>query len=445
MNIIAIDCGASFTKFALFEDELLKEISRVPTPKSDSDEDVFDTSAIESLIEIIQSHINTMIKGIRECTICIDNEMHGFILASSDGKPYTGYISWQKELMPSSIIMQLIREAFGNKKAERIIRKTGMPLRSGLPSTSLRWLYEENHLEVDEDLYFYTLGDYIIRRISGQNPICHPTNAAATGLYDLESGDWNKEYISLITGGNDIAFPKIGNGIIEYSINEKCKVKILSAIGDQQAALLGSGFRRDTDLSFNMGTGAQVSRIIYDVGDYGDYQIRPYFCHSYIKTIPHVPSGRAVNVMFRFISDILGKANCECDDEFVWDMMHDALSLESTHDANIQCDLSFFENAITNNTRGSISNIGEYDLGFESLMNSVFKQLIDNFLHVAKKVNAGMEDYSRVIMSGGMALKWEVLRQGIMEGLDTEAELLLSEHDALYGCMRYALLDKGDR
>ena len=444
MNIIAVDCGASFIKFALFKDDTLVKSKHISAPQVINDESVFCTDRIEALIHSVKDGLNMLSAEVEDSILSIDNEMHGFILAYPDGRPYTDYISWQTELIGSSEVETYIRDSVGEEKSQEFIRHTGMPLRSGLPSSTLYWLYRNGYLERQTPLFFYTLGDYIIKRITEKEPLCHLTNAAATGLVDLETGDWNREYISLLIGNADIVFPKIGKAETEYSDGGK-RFSVLPAIGDQQAALLRSSFDNIGQLSVNMGTGAQVSRLLADGFQYGDYQIRPYFFGSYIRTIPHIPSGRAINVFFRFLKGILSKLDREIEDETVWNIMQESVSSEAKSSDDLCCDLSFFENAVTGHSKGSISNITEYGFTLESLLNSVFRQITDNIVTIAERVNEGLPEYKAIIFSGGIAKRWDILREEIADKMRAEAKVVLSENDALFGCMRYAMMDTEQR
>lgn len=445
MNTIAIDCGASFVKCALFEDDIPIRTEQIAAPSNRDGIDIFNTEKIEKLISIVQHSLDTFLTEAEGGAICIDNEMHGFILAYADGTPYTDYISWQMELMAAQETDKFLKELVGEDRAVEMISRTGMPLRSGLPSSTLLWMSRNQYLTGKGELYFYTLGDYIIRRIFGKEPVCHQTNAAATGLFDLETGTWNEEYISLLTGKEKIIFPLIGKESIEYARDAR-KFHILPAIGDQQAALLGSGLKGENELSFNMGTGAQVSRLLKkEKLRYGDYQVRPYFYRTFLKTIPHVPAGRTLNVFFRFLKDILSRIDSEIEDKTVWRIMQDAISPEAMNADNLRCDLSFFENAITDHREGSITKITEYGLTLESLLSSIFRQMVDNFVMVANRVNEGLLDYDTIIFSGGIAKRWSVMRNGIVEKLLPDAKVIVSEYDTLFGCMRYAVMDAEDR
>ncbi len=306
-----------------------------------------------------------------------------------------------------------------------------MPLRSGLPSCNLSWLCNNVITSKTGRLYFYTLGDYIIRILSGRQPYIHPTNAAATGLYDLTRQDWNHEYISAL-GIKAVIFPEINTKAVTHK-----RFCILPAIGDQQAALLGSGFQHEPELSFNIGTGAQASRIV-DIPEFGDWQIRPYFGGKYIRTIPHIPSGRALNVYFRFVKSIAERFRNEVSDSEVWQKIYDA-AVNGGKGAGIACDLSFFENAATSSTTGSITDIGEYSFTLDNLMGAVIHRMADNFVRSAGRVSEGLCITESLIFSGGIANRWPLLVKLITERLSLDASVRVSANDTLNGCCSYAL------
>lgn len=261
MNIIAIDCGASFLKGALFEDEVLvkRSIRQAPTVNT---ADWREAKQISYLMDMVRSMLRELAKGKDEIILCISNEMHGFIMADEDGNPWGDYISWQREFgsIPMEGSGETAEQILSQKDFQADIRRTGMPLRAGLPNVNLLYIRNSSDWNLKEkELWFYTLGDYILHSLSQQEVCCHPTNAAATGLMDLVSGDWN-EKLCHIVGGQHVRFPKIGESSIEF-IFEGVHVRALPALGDQQAALLGAGMLNISDVSFNLGTGAQVSRL----------------------------------------------------------------------------------------------------------------------------------------------------------------------------------------
>lgn len=438
MHTIAIDCGASFVKIALFEDRgKLITMSQKASPAVHGNEDVFAPVQIKALISLVKELLSDLISDLKEVNLCISNEMHGFILAYEDGTPYTDYISWQKEYGLKAL--DCGKSAFQILSADDYkdsVRKSGMGLRAGLPSSNLLYLIHSGKIQDNNTkvLYFYTLGDYLIKCLSGKEPFCHPTNAAATGLYDITTGNWNTEYISKI-GAEKIVFPLVSTQLLN-SIFGKCNLNIYSAIGDQQAALLGAGLENESDLSFNLGTGAQVTRLTKELDFSEKWQIRPFFNEWYLKTIPHLPSGRALNVFVRFIKDVLQKYDVVNDDDKLWSVLLDE---ENKCDKTaLKCDLSFFQNPITNITVGSITNIEEYGLTIGALFKSIFLQMADNFLKTANFLVSDKSAIKRIVFSGGIARRIEPIRKYILKEYKGSEVSTIIENETLTGLYRYS-------
>ena len=436
MNIIAVDCGASFIKAALIKNGEIVSQDQRKSPVVHLDEDITNPIQINALVSLVGDIIKNLGTNEQEITLCISNEMHGFLLSKADTTPVTDYISWQKEYGNIEVNGTRAIDILNQKDLSEDIFHTGMKTRAGLPSCNLLYLIKSGIFKAndDEKIYFFTLGDYILFALSGKIPPCHPTNAAATGLYDILKGKWNHKIISSINA-DKIIFPHIGEGRIDFKyagivIHAHC------AIGDQQAALLGAGLRDTDSLSFNLGTGAQVSRLISKPVFSNSCQIRPYFYGQYIKTIPHLPSGRAINVYIRFIKDLLENFGLFYTDDKVWIVL--LQSLENVSENRLFCDLSFFENAVTDHATGRIEHIEEYSFTVGNLMDSVVRTLSENFLWAATLI---CDDCNtppqKIIFSGGIAKKIDKVRQNILSNYK-ESIVHIAENETLIGLYLYA-------
>lgn len=430
MNTITIDCGASFLKGAIIDNDgqILKQVDR-KSPVVHLNEPITEPVQITSLMNEVRQLIKLLMandSNNNEVKLCISNEMHGFIIADENGTPIIDYISWQKEYGGRKLLEDNIFK-------DEII-KTGMGVRDGLPSCNLFYLIKSNIIANIKKMYFLTLGDYILFALSGHVPNCHPTNAAATGLYDVTRGGWNLKLISLI-GADFICFPQIGDLIFPFELGGKT-VYAFPAIGDQQAALLGAGLEREDELSFNLGTGAQVSKLISGVEFSKKNQIRPYFYGKYLKTIPHLPSGRAINVYFRFVKDLLEKFGVNPSDEEIWKVI--LKNLRDVPDTAIKCDISFFENAVTNHDKGSITDISEYEFTIDNLMRAVICTMANNFIWAADTICDDRNNISTIIFSGGIARKNSYLRERLINEYPNAIEVKVADNETLYGLYKYS-------
>lgn len=437
MHTITIDCGASFIKGALFlEDKILKSTQR-QAPLGQDGNNLLHPVQLAELIPLVENLIEELAMGIECFKLCISNEMHGFVLADKEGKPYTDYISWQKEYGNEPIEGVSSVEMLSQELSQGILY-SGMPARGGLPSSNLLYLKRKGLIcKPAEELYFYTLGDYIIRVLSGCEPICHVTNAAATGLYDLNRLEWNDRLMDFVALPH-IKFPQVGTEPMEFSYRNH-KVTCMPAIGDQQAALLGAGVEKESDMSFNLGTGAQVSRLIKEKRFSSEYQTRPYFKGFYLMTVPHLPSGRALNVYFRFFKDVLKAFDIQKSDADIWNVL---LSEEGKCEASeLQCDLSFFQTPLTDHRVGSIQNIGEYSLRTGSLIKAVIRQMGDNFIKVANRLEPNKAMVQRIVFSGGIAARIESLREHILCNYASDLPYVVAKEETMRGLNKYGQIN----
>lgn len=445
MNIIAVDCGASFLKGALIDPDnkrILKTSFR-SSPKPNLGKSVdFNDFHVLILLQKITELLAELSDGESELGLCISNEMHGFVLADENGSPLTDYISWQDERALEAENESSYLDNAKCKTTPDMVLNTGMPLKCGLPSVNVYWLKQNGFFNRHEKCFFYTLGDFIIRSLSGKESFIHPTNAAATGLFDIGRKGWNSDLIHALQIG-DIVYPKLcaeKPETLRFIIGGAI-YHALPAIGDQQAALLGAGLDGEDQLSVNIGTGAQVSVASRTQLISPGYQTRPYFNGMYLHTVPHIPSGRALNVFFRFVKDCIGGfCGNEISDELIWKMILE--KVKSAKDSSLTVDLSFFTNAITANTEGAIGHIEENQLLIGELFKAVFHQMAKNFVSAAARLPARDDVIRRVLFSGGLSQKVDYLREKIIELLPFKAESSFTENETFVGLTEYFRLSQ---
>lgn len=428
MNIIAIDCGASYIKGASFRNGKKEKELREAAPGV-SRNPLRTTDKIKKLSEIFKRFVIELAVEGAENLLCISNEMHGFVLETKKGALITDYVSWQIDLGD-----QLLRS---NDEIRSIVRNTGMPIRGGLPSCNLSWII--HNVLLNGEVCFYTLGDYLIHSLTGKQPLIHHSNAAATGLFDLMSASWNKELIHYI-GADSIILPTVSNEKIECEIEEK-KLIIVPAIGDQQAALLGAGFFNMDTLSFNMGTGAQVSRLSDEIVFSTEWQVRPYFHNKYLITVPHIPSGRAINVYFRCIKSILDRYGVSISDPAVWEGI--SAAIKDGKKTSIKMDLGFFENAINESITGSVTGIEEDSLTMENLFYAIMNQMANNMCVAADRIWPDRATVGIVLYTGGVAERFAMLREQISSRY-IYSKALCVPGDTLEGLFRYGKMWLGE-
>ena len=187
MITIALDCGASFLKGAVFEEDgtLCKTLHRPapPVAQGKTVEELLMPTQAQALLSAVRAMLTELTAGQRCVRLCMANEMHGFLLTDSAGVPQMDYVSWQRSFGTMSLAGETAA-SFLTREHGDALRHTGMPLRGSLPSANLRYLSQCGMLDrMHGELFFCTLGDYLLRALSNAAVPTHPTNAAASGLY----------------------------------------------------------------------------------------------------------------------------------------------------------------------------------------------------------------------------------------------------------------------
>ncbi len=255
----------------------------------------------------------------------------------------------------------------------------------------------------------------------------------APGRAQLDLSD--REKICDYLDANEDLYPDIGTKPLTFQL-QHANITAKPAIGDQQAALYGAGLDREDTLSFNIGTGAQVSRIIHSPNVSGSYQIRPYMEEGiYLQTIPHLPAGRALNVYLRLIKDILQQFEVVAEEERIWEVLLKAE--EYARPGKLQCDMSFFENALTDDTFGSITDIEEYGLTAGNLMHAAFRQMAANFIMASDRIAPDRQKIRHIVFSGGIAGKIEKVRKYLLDYFPKDTEVFIASDETLIGLYKY--------
>ncbi|TDG00203.1 sedoheptulokinase [Paenibacillus piri] len=446
MNFLGIDMGSSFLKFALLDLSGLhiadvREFKAPPLLKH-ADPRIKETDAALWL-----DSVRAMIGGYIEAAgrldgIVITNQMHGFVLTDGAGNPATPFVSWQDTraigTIPGGSITYMEDAAL--RIGEDAILNSGMRPDPGHAAYSLYTLLRQGVIDPRRTYRFHTLGDYIVDALTEGAHKCHLTNAAATGLVDLAAGDWNRHLIESL-GLSFIRFPAI------VRENECCgtytcgpmRIPVYPATGDQQAAILGLGLGRTDELSINVGTGAQVSRVASGL-IFGPFQTRPFFEDDFLLTITDLPSGKDLQLLFDWLRD-LGRSVFHSDmgDAALWDRIGQQTAEALASGWQPQPDGHGHEPA----GRNSVHLVTPSELHIGKMFLHCYRQMAERYYDAYMKVNAGQPPVRKIIVSGGVSRKSPPLIRFVGDRFGILPEPGNQRMETLAGLFRLALLCAG--
>ena len=440
MTYIGIDLGSSYLKGALLDlDGLtIRHIERLPFPEPipglpaafrefDPGEVV---AATRALLERLLHHA----PEAQACVMC--SQLHGMVLTDDRGRPLSNIINWQDQraLQPLPQSSGTYFDEINRRITSDERRQLGNEPRPGVPLCFLFWLVQNLALPA-ESVLAASLPAFVAANLCGSAPVLDITNAFAHGALNVETGAWHKSVITKL-GLESVGWPRIvTQGSVVGEVRNGSRVlPMFAPVGDYQCSQAGALLEPE-ELSVNISTGSAVIQLAQGL-EFGDFQTRPWFDGRHLKTITHIPGGRALNALVRLLSELAEAQGLKLRDP--WDYIIEQSGRVATTDLRV--DPAFYFSAM--GEHGAITNAREENLNVGHLFRAAFEGMADNYARCARRIcPAG--DWPRLVFSGGVALKTPQLRQLICERLGQQHRLAPSEEDTLLGLLVLGLTFSG--
>ncbi len=310
---------------------------RLPHP----DAHCFEINA-QQIVDIIQSIIEKCAEITADIGgILFSTQQHGCVLHHPERAQDT-YISWQDTrcLKQNPATGRSYIEDLAALLPPEVMLRTGVPVKPALALCNLFTLFEEEALSKQGDIKVYTLGAYVIEKLTGNN-ICHITNAAPLGFVNLYEGCWDTDILGR-TGMDFIRLPQITSEIVccgTYKTKD-LTLPVYPDLGDVQTSVYGTG-AKSGDMIINIGTSGQLI-MIRDDYEPGGYEIRPYYDNNYCYVISRMPGGRNFDVQIDYLRQVGEKIfGITLDREEIWNRIHSRCMLSDTEGLEVDC--SFYE------------------------------------------------------------------------------------------------------
>ena len=226
--------------------------------------------------------------------IYVSGQMGGYVIEES-GK--FEIVSWQdKRSLESKYEKERIELELWLMTSETF-KETGSELRPGLPFFSLAITKPYGHYS-NIPTPFRSIISFVTSYLTNfEANDMHITDAAASGFYNLKSKAWDDELICKLD--KSFIFPSVHSEVIRIGYSSKFRLNVFTGVGDQQASLYGTEMEPGK-IVVNIGTGGQVAGFQEPSQPKGNFQVRPFFEGKEIRTITHLPSGRALSAFVEF-------------------------------------------------------------------------------------------------------------------------------------------------
>ena len=434
LPFVGIDLGTSFIKGAVLDAESgrVEHVRRIPFPDPLPGLDPLYCefapgqvlAATRTLIEELAT-LAVECEGLVMCT-----QLGSMVLMNSEGQAVSNCFGWRDqrvlELHSSGAgsYYKILQERIGAQHC----RELGNELPVGAPISFLYWLAEQGKLE--PDLIPVSLGDFVLSSLCHEPPSVDTTTAMIYELLNLSTLQWHFDVIEQL-GLSAVRWPTLRKqGELAGSMKMgAASIPCFASVGDYHCALLGALLFED-ELSLNISTGSQVSRIVPGLAP-GDYQTRPFFDGKFANTISHLPAGRSLNVLVDLLTEIAKAQGAIPADP--WSYIASAAAAVNRTD--LEVNLSFYPGPCGD--RGAITNISEKTLNVGTLFRAAFENMAECYYASALRI---WPDHSwrGIVFSGGLAFKLPQLRQIIQDRFQTESRLCPVAEDTLCGLLLLA-------
>ena len=450
MKFAAIDIGSSFTKAAVIDTDgptlSQRRVEQAPPRRRLDNPYAYEVPANHIFDEVkrIIDESGTRVGGLDG--VILATQMHGYVLSGGDSPGEDMYVSWQDarclENIPGedATYLDRLRMLFPQEK----MRDNGVAIKPSLAMCNLYARQYETGRVFDSE--FFTLGSYIISRLTGNN-VCHITNAAPTGFVDIRHRGWNTEIIRE-AGFAGLRFPALTDamGVCGLYRAPWGETPIYPDVGDQQTATLGC-LPLPGEVVANIATAAQLGQIVDRFVPRAEmaYETRPYFEGRFLNTISNMPAGRTLEVFVRLIEEIGERIfDIPRNADAVWKRLDDILSVSpvmSGLESDLGVDPNFYETP-DSLPSGAIRNITNRNLTLESLFAATYREMAAIYSRYLGRL-CDATPCTGLVFSGGVSWKNSLLTDAIARTAGLPGRRSPMRDEVFLGLARLALVLSG--
>jgi sugar (pentulose or hexulose) kinase len=415
VSSILLDIGGTYVKSAVLvqDQESPQNIRKFSIPRfieSGTERAVIPTS---QLLTVVDQAIESQKKSHSSIDrIYISGQMGGYVIEES-GK--FEIVSWQDK---RSLESKYEKERIDLElwlKASDTFKETGSELRPGLPFFSLA-ITKPYARHSNTPSPFRSVISFITSYLTNfESNEMHITDAAASGFYNLRNNAWDSDLIRKLD--ESLILPSVRSEVTRVGFSSKFLLEVFTGVGDQQASLHGTEIEPGK-IVVNIGTGGQVAGFQEASSSKDNFQFRPYFGGKEIRTITHLPSGRALNAFVDFCFP--GEQQFDKYKEF-------ELSCE-TPDFTSMIDLVNFDQ-----TLNSLKANG-YENKPEKVSSKFFGTLIQCYAAALTELDLEGE----LLFAGGVGQKVQIISRELSRASGREFSISNSQETTLEGLAKIA-------
>jgi len=399
MHFIGIDIGTSSISSVAYDHEK-KKIESVTINNdstlisSDSWEKIQSPQRIMEIVEKIMEDYSKRYPDIRG--IGVTGQMHGMLYLNEHGEAISPLYTWQDGRANQPYHN-------GQTYASYLSEETGYALATGFGLVT-HYYNQVNGLVPDGASRICTIMDYVVMKLSGRKmPLTDYSNGASLGFFDLEKHSFDHSALEK-ANINKSLLPELTESFTCCGYYNK-QIPVYSAIGDNQAAFLGSVKDIHNSIHITVGTSSQISVYSDKFVKIPELDTRPFPGGGYILVGAALCGGQAFVMLKNFFEQVVTYFSCEIPvDLDIYQIMTSTAYPSETSDLP-KVKTLFDGTRFAPWKRGEIENISLNNFTPENLIIGFLKGISNELYNFYIRLPEEIRNQKDSIIGSGNALK----------------------------------------
>lgn len=390
----------------------------------------------ERIVSIVEDILAQFLDSYADIKgIGFTGQMHGILYVNSEGEAISPLYTWQ-----DGRGNQLYRD--GQTYASYLSEQTGYDLATGFGLVT-HYYNQVNSLIPEGAMHICTIMDYIVMKVTGlKTPLTDYSNGASLGVFDLENLQFDYQALNKI--GIDLSFlPEAIESTSCCGYYRRC-IPVYPAIGDNQAAFIGSVRDKHQSIHITVGTSSQISIYSEKFIKISSLDTRPFPGGGYILVGAALCGGQAFAMLKDFFEKILemftGGSFVKQD---VYQLMNSVLYKDKSNDLPV-VDTLFSGTRFQPAKRGAITNISLDNFTPDNLIIGFLKGISQELYDFYQCMPYELKKDKTMIIGSGNALKKNPL---LCEAFEEQFKIRLSlsdyQEEAAFGACLNAVMGGG--
>jgi len=438
MHFIGIDIGTSSVSGVAYnyENNKIESVTREndsTLSSSESWEKIQDPRRIMDIVSGILDDFSSRYSDIKG--IGITGQMHGILYVNQEGDSVSPLYTWQ-DGRGNQLYLG------GETYASFLSESTGYVVASGFGLVT-HFFNSMNDLVPTNANKICTIMDYVVMKLSSRRtPLTDYSNGASLGLFDLEGLKFDHSALHKI-GVDRSILPELSKSATCCGYF-KDLIPVYSAIGDNQAAFLGSVKDIHKSINITVGTSSQISFYSEKFLNIPTLDTRPFPGGGYILVGAALCGGQAFVMLKTFFEKTLEKFTIKLPEELdIYRVMTSILYKDNSNDLPIVETL--FDGVRSDpGKRGYIENISLKNFTPENLILGFLKGISRELYNFYQSFPEKIKSEKEIVVGSGNALKKNpLLCRAFEEQFDIELILSAYWEEAAFGACVSAIKSAG--